>query len=216
MTHSSHFGKPGLSAVDVSAFNARRGLIDFPRDADDDDFRAHGWWPMTGTPPAYNPATQLLTGPAYEADTENETVERVWAVQNIPLITVKRRRATEVDTLRDERISLGCEADINGDETLVIPLDMRNSTDLTNIHGFVTNAIAAARANVTDPVLKFRGADNVTHNLTPEQGIRLGEIAARYYTNCYERAWALKDQIASAGTVAAVMAIDIITGWPNQ
>lgn len=78
----TRYATSDLSRVEVPEAEARRNLINFPPQANAQAFRGRGWWPITGEVPSYDPDAEVLTGPSYEADSETETVTRVWAVRD--------------------------------------------------------------------------------------------------------------------------------------
>ena len=104
-----------------------------------------------------------------------------------------------VNQERDRRWPGTVNCDLAGDGSLVIPADARNDTDLRNIQAVTTAAQVVA--GTPDAVLKFRDANDVTHNLSPEEVITLGLIVQAHVRSFYEKAWTLKDSIDSMTSV---------------
>jgi len=146
-------------------------------------------------------------------------------VENTVTVTVPARDRTpseveqkktqlkqSVNQERDRRWPGTVDCDLAGDGSLVIPADARNDTDLRNIQAVTTTAQVIA--GTPDAVLKFRDANDVTHNLSPEEVIALGLIVQAHVQSFYEKAWALKDSIDSM-TSAELDQLDVTsnTHW---
>lgn len=116
--------------------------------------------------------------------------------------TLAERKAElkqSVNRERDRRWPGTVNCDLAGDGSLVIPADARNDTDLRNIQAVTTTAQVVA--GTPNAVLKFRDANDVTHNLSPEEVITLGLIVQAHVQSFYEKAWTLKDSIDSMTSV---------------
>ena len=87
----------------------------------------------------------------------------------------------------------------------------RDERDMINISGVATRAMLLQAQGVQEPVISFRAQSNTTYPLTPAQAVALGEAVADHQQQIYSTTWLLKDAIASATSVEAVMAI----GWPQ-
>jgi hypothetical protein len=111
----------------------------------------------------------------------------------------KTQLKQSVNRERDRRWPGTVNCDLAGDGSLVIPADARNDTDLRNIQAVTTTAQVVA--GTPDAVLKFRDANDVTHNLSPEEVIALGLIVQAHVQSFYEKAWVLKDSIDSMTSV---------------
>ena len=111
----------------------------------------------------------------------------------------KTQLKQSVNRERDRRWPGTVNCDLAGDGSLVIPADARNDTDLRNIQAVTTTAQVVA--GTPDAVLKFRDADDITHNLSPEEVITLGLIVQAHVQSFYEKAWTLKDSIDSMTSV---------------
>lgn len=124
------------------------------------------------------------------------------------LVEAKRRKRRRVDDERERRIRLGFTWQ-------GVPVQTRDQDDFDNIHGLATRAREHLLDGETDAPMFFRDADNVTHQLTPEQAIALGAAAFDHKSLHIFAAWMLKDMIEAAPDHAALEAIDIEQGWPS-
>lgn len=89
----------------------------------------------------------------------------------------------------------------------------RNDTDVGNISAVATAGIALAGQGVTDPVLKFRDTENVTHPLTPSQAVAFGLAISDAISGLYEAKWTIDGQIDALTTVAECEAFDVDAEW---
>ncbi|MEM7445060.1 MAG: DUF4376 domain-containing protein [Pseudomonadota bacterium] len=108
-----------------------------------------------------------------------------------------------VNDYRDQIFAQGTSVALTGGPT--VPVDTRTQNDLTNIQGLVTFAQIKVADGNSDP-FPFRGADNLTYDLTPAQLIELGLSVMGFRTGIYQAAWAVKADIA-AGTLTDAAAI---------
>jgi len=83
----------------------------------------------------------------------------------------------------------------------------RSERDLINISGITTRGILLRSNAVTNPVIEFRAQSNTSYLITGEQAIALGETVAQHNEAIYQKAWALKDAITSATTLAELEAV---------
>ena len=168
-----------------------------------------------GKPALINPARFALVeaAPYYDSDAD--------AVFNATLSarTLEDRRADlrgAVNAERDRRWRGAVDvvfAD-SGSDPVTVPVDTRDDTDLRNIQAVTTTAqILAANPAAT---IDFRGADDVTYNLTPTQIITLGLTVSAHVNGFYAAAWDLKDLIAAAASHDDLDAIDPVADqhWP--
>lgn len=89
----------------------------------------------------------------------------------------------------------------------------RNDTDVGNINAVATAGVALAGQGVTDPVLKFRDTENVTHPLTPSQAVAFGLAISDAISGLYETKWTIDGQIDALTTVAECEAFDVDAEW---
>ena len=139
--------------------------------------------------------TREVVSPYYSAD--DDAVYNEIARDRTPseIEQKKTRLKQSINQERDRRWPGTVNCDLAGDGSLVIPADARNDTDLRNIQAVTT--AAQVIAGTPDAVLKFRDANDVTHNLSPDKVIVLGLIVQAHVQSFYEKAWALKDSIDS-------------------
>jgi hypothetical protein len=107
-----------------------------------------------------------------------------------------------VNAERDRRIAQGITVTVSEGKT--VPADTRSGQDLLNVGGLAQ--IARARIDAADVTpIYFRGSDNVTYELTPEEMWVLanGSGVAGHVQSHYAKAWALKDAAEMVTDVTA-------------
>lgn len=72
--------------------------------------------------------------------------------------------------------------------------------DQINLLGLRAKAEAAIDQGITDPVMKFRGEQNVTRYLTPDEMYALTNDALAHIESIYDHSWERKDVIDQAST----------------
>jgi hypothetical protein len=107
-----------------------------------------------------------------------------------------------VNAERDRRIAMGITVEVSPGR--VVPVDTRGARDLLNIGGLAQVAKARVDAADTTPVY-FRGSDNITYELKPEEMWVLASSSgvAGHIQACYLKAWALKDAAEMVKDVTA-------------
>ena len=108
-------------------------------------------------------------------------------------------KRSEIDGWRKAAEAAGFTHTFPDDSTGTVQTRER---DMTNIIGLVVGAQANPGAS-----FEFRDGEDVTHTLTAEQVLTLGTVAQAFISSNYQHQWALKDQVASATTVAEVEAV---------
>ena len=103
----------------------------------------------------------------------------------------KRR---ELDAARDAAFAAGLEYDFHG----VTDVVQTRPQDQINLLGLRAKAEAAQAEGVTDPVMKFRGEQNITRLLTPDEMYSLTTAALAHIEGIYDHSWELKDVIKAA------------------
>lgn len=83
----------------------------------------------------------------------------------------------------------------------------RSERDLINISGITLRGMLLRANAVHEPVIEFRAQSNTSYLITGEQAIALGETVAQHNEAIYQKAWALKDAITSATTLAELEAV---------
>ena len=181
----------------------------FPEDRAKTEFGVYTIQPITSVTAGQ---TREVVSPYYSAD--DDAVYNEIARDRTPseIEQKKIQLKQSVNQERDRRWRGTVDCDLAGDGSLVIPADARNDTDLRNIQAVTT--AAQVIAGTPDAVLKFRDANDVTHNLSPEEVITLGLTVQAYVQSFYEKAWALKDNIDSM-TSAELDQLDVTsnTHW---
>jgi hypothetical protein len=84
----------------------------------------------------------------------------------------------------------------------------------SNIAGAALAAVIAQGASAPYSVTWTR-ADNSTVSLNATEMIAVGLAVMQHVDGCYNRARTLRDAINAAANMAALLAIDINTGWPS-
>ena len=113
-----------------------------------------------------------------------------------------------IDQMREAAEQAGMGFVFPGEANDVVQL--RDDRDRTNISSLTTVATILSSQGVSDPVLAFRAASDVTYDMTPAQMIELGLAVAAFVSETYLTAWGLKQQLDAAETIEAVEAIS----WP--
>jgi hypothetical protein len=175
----------------------------FPVERAKTEFRVYKIQPI---PSVTAGQTREVVSPHYSAD--DDAVYNEIARDRTPseIEQKKDQLKQSVNQERDRRWPGTVTCDLAGDGSRIIPADARNDTDLRNIQAVTTTAQVVA--GTPDAVLKFRDANDVTHNLSPEEVIALGLIVQAHVQSFYEKAWALKDSIDSMTSVE-LDAIDV-------
>jgi hypothetical protein len=147
----------------------------------------------TGTAPAY-PSSVLSVSKAVV----NGAVEitRTWSG------LTKDVYDQLVNAERDRRIARGITVEVSPGKA--VPVDMRGAQDLLNIGGLAQVAKARVDAADATPVY-FRGSDNITYELKPEEMWMLASSngVAGHIQACYLKAWAIKDAAEMVKDVTA-------------
>lgn len=104
------------------------------------------------------------------------------------------RKRTELDQARDEAFAAGLEYDFNGETDVV----QTRPQDQVNLLGLRAKAEAAIDQGATDLVMKFRGENNVTRYLTPDEMYTLTNDALTHIEGIYDHSWERKDAIDAA------------------
>ncbi|QPL45011.1 DUF4376 domain-containing protein [Halomonas sp. A40-4] len=104
------------------------------------------------------------------------------------LATQKR---AEIDAARDAAFAEGLPRDIAGEPDVV----QTRPQDQINLLGLRAKAESARDEGVTEPVMKFRGEQNVTRYLTPDEMYTLTNDALAHIESIYDHSWERKDAI---------------------
>jgi hypothetical protein len=103
---------------------------------------------------------------------------------------------------RDVAIYQVVYVDIN--ETTTVPVDVRENThDIQNIAGVTQTGTVQTMINDTTPIA-FRGSDNLTYQLTPQEAILLGKTVGQSVADAYSKSWTYKDALDETTTIAEI------------
>lgn len=133
------------------------------------------------------------------------TVTRTITYREPSLDAQKAQLVAQVNLERDRRSYPGFVA-----TGLGWNVDLRNSTDRSNIEGKVMLALAI-KASGNGETIAFMGADNQVHALTPDQMILVGRAVDAWISSVYAASWQIKAAISAAEDPAI---IDQESFWP--
>lgn len=185
-----------------SAKQVRNGIINFPAPATDDDYRAHGFWPIVGNAPAYDAATQHLSGPTYVIDTVAETVTRSWTVTDIP---IEDLRAAKIQALT-EKVKAVLDAhmaDYSEWEAVIWP-DLKREAEQYQADDTVGPYMTAEIGG------KYATADELAA-VVLQRSDAMKDLRAAVILNRQAHEAAINDPDATAADIAGH---DIGAGWP--
>lgn len=148
--------------------------------------------------PTFDATTERLVSVTPYYDAEADAVYSA-TVSPIPVDLMRASKANMINSERDRRWPGTVQVDVNGDGTLIVPVDARDDTDLRNITA-ITVAAQEYKGN-PNALMPFRDANDTTHDLTPAQTITLGLTVQGHIQAVYAKAWALKDSIDSMTSV---------------
>lgn len=119
----------------------------------------------------------------------------------------KKQFNEKINEKRDEAIYQPIEVHVSAEK--MVPVDIRkDKPDIQNISGLTQNATLQLMTNDNTPVY-FRGADDNVYPLSPTEVLTLGKTVAQHYSGIYAKAWAFKDQLANATSIAEVNQINL-------
>lgn len=98
------------------------------------------------------------------------------------------KRAT-INTERERRIALGVTVNVTGDGD--IPVQGRDE-DIRNIQGLGLGALARVSLGDTSTITTFRDANNVDHDLVPQQVLELWQKSAGAVEAILQASWTIK------------------------
>lgn len=84
------------------------------------------------------------------------------------------------------------------------------------INGLVTRAIIAQVKADASFTRTFTKSDNSRVTLNAAQIIAVGEVVEDFVNSIHEHSQVLRDQIEAATSMAELLAVNILTGWPGQ
>ncbi|MBE0405289.1 DUF4376 domain-containing protein [Halomonas citrativorans] len=135
---------------------------------------------------------KLLAGQGHKRITADESGYPVLTdPPPISLDGLAEQKRAEIDAARDAAFAAGLEYDFNGETDVV----QTRPQDQVNLLGLRAKAEAAIDQGATDQVMKFRGENNVTHYLTPDEMYTLTNDALAHIEGIYDHSWERKDAI---------------------
>lgn len=146
------------------------------------DWRGHTYWTEYGQ---RHEITELGIEPPEEALDEVPP-------ESLPTLATRKRR--EIDAARDVAFMEGLPREITGEPDVL----QTRPQDQINLLGLRAKAEAAIEQGITDPVMKFRGENNVTRHLTPDEMYALTNDALAHIEGIYDHSWERKDAIDAA------------------
>lgn len=121
----------------------------------------------------------------------------MWTPDASVIITAEQRAAeaqaalaSQIDAERERRIAAGVTVTLS--DGILIPLQGRPE-DQINMLALKDTARDLLAAGVSAPILPFRDAENVVHQLTPAQMIEATDKGKQHVSAVYQAAWALKE-----------------------
>lgn len=136
-------------------------------------------------------------------------LDRMIGAGEIDLADVRARVRRAVNAVRESRLYAGPVS-----TGLGWSVDFRHATDRANIESRVLVALRLQMQGSAD-TLEFRGADDISRQLTPDEMIQVGDAVSARGSSIYAHSWVLKAAIDAAGDAGAVLAVDITEGWPD-
>ena len=197
-----------IERINVTPKQARLGQINFPTDADDDDFRAIGYWPITGTRPTAG-EWQRVTGPTYSVNTANQTVERNYTATDY---TLAERKAAMKAAITARRWVV---------ETAGITVSGANISTDTQTQAKLSGALQLVQADNT-VLIDWKGSDGSWVQLNASAVTAIAVAVGSHVQACFTREKELHTAVDNAVDSNALDLIDIEAGsvdgdgsWPN-
>lgn len=157
-------------------------------------------FPITGSAPAYDSATQRLSGPTYSfTGTE---VQRVYTVDDIPLADLKAVLIDRINTQRDTLETQGF--DYSGKR---FQSDERSAARIANA------ALTAQTVGATFTV-DWAAEDNTTLTLDAAGMLGMQAALTQRAATLHYYGRTLKAQVDASTTASELAAIDVTAGWP--
>lgn len=123
---------------------------------------------------------------------------------NLSMDKRREEKLSEIECAQSDALAAGVEFDF-GPSTDSI--QTRTQRDLINISGVAMRGMLLRANGNTEAVIQFRAQSNTSYMITGDQAIALGESVAQHTEAIYAKAWALKDAIQSATTLAELEVI---------
>lgn len=126
-------------------------------------------------------------------------------VTEIELLDSARQRALQrVNAQHLRTLTAGIPYNFLGTDDVI---QTRHERDLINISGLATRALLLKADGVNESVIPFRADSNTTYLLTPDEMLAMAAAVSDFTAQQYSEAWALKDAINAAQSVAEIDAV---------
>lgn len=166
------------------------------------------WLPIALVDPAFDPETQVRTGPAWEVDTDE--VREVYTIRDM---TIDERRVVAIAALKQRRWEVeigGVEVEIGGE---TVTISTARGDDRLNLHIMMTLIGAGQRPDGAT----FNFADGVPRSVSNADmlvaiGAALAKVQAAFDREA--EVTALIEAAEDGGDMDAAVA-EIETGWPE-
>jgi len=125
---------------------------------------------------------------------------------------IKTAKRAEIDHQRDIMIARGL--------SYVFPdglgtMEIRSEVDMRNISGRALKGLVLVVADDTTTLLPFRDQEDVTHMLTGQEAVDMGDAVDTWVSDHYVSAWSHKAAMDALETAEAVQRYDCSGGWPE-
>jgi hypothetical protein len=182
---------------EVTPKQARVNQINFPPNPTDADFRAIGYWPITGTRPTAG-EWQRVTGPAYAVNAQAQTVEREYTTTDY---TLAERKVEMIAATSAKRWAVETGGTtVNG---AAIQTDAGSQAKLSG-------ALQLIQADDT-VIVDWKGADGWVQ-LNAAAVTAIATAIGLHVQVAFSREKAIQDAIEAAADFAALDLIDIEAG----
>lgn len=126
-------------------------------------------------------------------------------VSDAELLEITRQRALKRANAEHLRtLTAGIPYNFLGTDDVI---QTRHERDLINISGLATRALLLKADGVNESVIPFRADSNTTYLLTPDEMLAMAAAVSDFTAQQYSEAWALKDAINAAQSVAEIDAV---------
>jgi hypothetical protein len=197
-----------ITRINVTPKQARVNQINFPSNPTDADFRAIGYWPITGTRPTAG-EWQRVTGPTYVVNAQTETVAREYTTTDY---TLAERKAEMIAEITAKRWSV----ETSGITVSSVPV----ATD-AQTQAKLSGALQLVQADDT-VLIDWKGSDGTWSQLNASAVTTIAMAVGSHVQACFTREKELHTAVDNAVDSDALDLIDIeagsVTGsgsWPN-
>jgi hypothetical protein len=183
--------------------------ITFGANANDDEYREHGYYPVVDDAQTWSEHYQRVADYLYEIDSENQNVIRVKIIEEIPL--AERKAAMRAQLKATRRIKEEGGITLNG---------ARIATDRES-QAMITGALKAFDADILNGEIDFKGEPDENGNDTwisidSATCLALATAVANHVQQCFSYERMLSEMIAGAETHEDLNEIDLENNWPGE